>query len=98
MSTAAVFAGFRRLTRSAKFAFGKDKFALAESKKALKQEFFKNRNVTDPNEIAELIKGIDEADEVLRFNIVQGSLNDKGNYCTWNRIVLLLYLLYCFHF
>jgi hypothetical protein len=28
------------------------------------------------------LKGIEEADEVLRFNIVQGALNDKGNYGT----------------
>ncbi len=26
------------------------------------------------------MRGIEEADEVLRFNIVQGSLNTKGNY------------------
>lgn len=52
MATAnVVFAGFRRLSRSAKFAFGKDLYALGESRKALKAEFVKNCSVTDPNEI-----------------------------------------------
>ena len=46
---------------------------------------------------AELYKGIDEADEVLRFNIVQGQLNDKGNYgqCADCAELIGVYILYC---
>jgi hypothetical protein len=28
----------------------------------------------------DLIKGINEVDEMLKFNIVQGKLNERGNY------------------
>jgi hypothetical protein len=32
--------------------------------------------------VEELYKGIEEVDEMLRFNIVQGKLNDRGNFGT----------------
>ncbi len=30
--------------------------------------------------LAELYKGIEEVDEMLKFNIVQGTLNNRGNF------------------
>jgi hypothetical protein len=72
--------GFRRLLRSARVVFGGDAFAFANAKIQLKAEFRKNSHVSDVKQLNELYKGIDEVDEMLRFNIVQGSLNNHGNY------------------
>ena len=40
----------------------------------------KNKNITDSNALEDLYKGINEVDEFLRFNLVQGKRNDRGNY------------------
>lgn len=73
-------AGYRRLLRSSRLAFRGDSFALKSAADQLKIEFLKNKNITDSNALEELYKGIDEVDEFLRFNLVQGKLNDRGNY------------------
>ena len=46
----------------------------------LKLEFLKNKDVSDEVELRELYKGILEVDEMLRFNIAQGTRTDRGNY------------------
>jgi hypothetical protein len=46
----------------------------------LREEFLKNKNVTDPHDLAQLMRGVEEVDEMLRFNIVQGTMNERGNY------------------
>lgn len=79
MSSLAV-SGFRKLLRSAQVAFKADSFALSQAKAQLKEEFRKNSNVKDPSELQQLIRGIEEVDEMLRFNIVQGKRNEKGNF------------------
>ena len=43
-------------------------------------EFLKNKSVTDPDELKALFRGVEEVDEMLRFNVVQGELNENGNY------------------
>jgi hypothetical protein len=72
--------GYRRLLKTVQVVFKGDHHALHQGRKQLREEFQKNRFVTDADELAELYGGIDEVDEMLRFNIVQGKLNDKGNY------------------
>ena len=72
--------GYRRLLKSARRVFRGDEFAMNQARLQLLEEFLRNRNVTDPKELAELQKGIEEADEMLRFSIVQGKLNERGNY------------------
>ena len=76
----AAIQGYRRLLKSAKFAFKADKFAYIEARKELKTQFLKNKNISDKDEISHLLKGVDEIDEMLRFHIVQGTLNGRGNY------------------
>jgi hypothetical protein len=71
---------YRQLLRSVKFAFRNDFYAINMAKLQLREEFLKNAHVTDGKELAELYKGVDEADEMLRFNIVQGVMNERGNY------------------
>jgi hypothetical protein len=73
-------AGYRKLLRTANVVFQKDVFAITQAKIKLREEFLKQKHVTDQKELTELFKGIDEVDEMLRFNIVQGTLNDRGNY------------------
>ena len=72
--------GYRRLIRATKKAFGSDKQTMNMAKIQLKVEFLNNRNVTDQIQLAELNAGIDEAEEMLLFHIVQGKKNNNGNY------------------
>lgn len=72
--------GFRRLLKSASVVFGGDAFALGQAKAQLREEFRRNRNVQDPGELQQLLQGIKEVDEMLRFNIVQGARNSRGNF------------------
>lgn len=71
---------FRKLLRSANIVFKQDLFALNQAKITLKAEFLKNKNISDPIELDALLRGVEEVDEMLRFNIIQGSLNARGNY------------------
>jgi len=79
-SSNAALTGFRRLIRSARVVFQADKFAQVQAREQLKSEFRKHRMVSDPAELGQLLRGIDEVDEMLRFNIVQGKRNDRGNF------------------
>lgn len=72
--------GYRRLLRTAKKVFDQDHYAISQAKIKLREEFLKNAHVENEKELTELYKGIDEVDEMLRFNIVQGKLNERGNY------------------
>ena len=72
--------GYRRLLRSTKLVFKADVYALKQARIQLREEFIKNRHITNSSELKILLQGIDEVDEMLKFNIVQGKLNDRGNY------------------
>ena len=72
-------ASYRRLLRSIDFAFGQDVKALRLARIQLKQEFVKNRHV-DPQVLPNLMKDVDDIDEMLRFHIVQGKKNEKGSF------------------
>mmetsp|Transcript_9102 Transcript_9102/g.15388 ORF Transcript_9102/g.15388 Transcript_9102/m.15388 type:complete len:123 (-) Transcript_9102:194-562(-) len=76
----AALAGYRRLIRTAQVVFKNDTFAITQAKIKLREEFLKQKDVTDKATLTELFKGIDDVDEMLRFNIVQGTLNERGNY------------------
>lgn len=72
--------GYRRLLKSATVLFKRDEFALTSARSELKLGFLKNKSVTDADELTALFRGIEEVDEMLRFNVVQGELNANGNY------------------
>lgn len=55
---------------------------MAESRLAIRAEFDKNRTVTEPNHLEGLLVMIDEAEDMLLHGIVQGKLNESGNYGT----------------
>ncbi|CAN0090479.1 unnamed protein product [Ectocarpus fasciculatus] len=75
-----VLGGYRRLMRVRVVAFKDDSTMLEASKQQLRIEFNKNKAVTDPSKIAGLIKGINEVEDMLKYNIAQARLNDRGNY------------------
>jgi hypothetical protein len=71
---------YRRLLRSVQKAFQGDQFAMKQARNQLHQEFTKNKGISDPAALVELQQNIEEIDEMLRFHIVQGKLNERGNY------------------
>ena len=76
----ASLSGYRKLLKSATVLFRQDQFALINAKSELRSEFLKNKSITNSEELDILLRGIAEVDEMLRFNIVQGKLNENGNY------------------
>lgn len=67
-----VLSGYRRLLRASRQAFRGDDYAIAQARGALRENFFANRDVTDEEAIAEMLKSIDDAEGMLLHNIVQG--------------------------
>jgi complex III assembly factor LYRM7 len=74
-----VLGGFRRLMRARGALFKDDVEALTESRYKLREEFFKNEEASG-DQIDEHLKIIEEIDTMLRQNIVQAKLNERGNY------------------
>jgi complex III assembly factor LYRM7 len=72
--------GYRRLLRSARFAFAGDANAVSKAKVELRTHFYQNKNIKDKEHLAMLAKDIAEVEEMLRFRIVQGKRNDAGNF------------------
>jgi len=75
-----VRSGYRRLWRARKSLFGADTAALIKSASIVRAEFDSKRDVTDVVEATGMVSAIDECVEMLREGIVQGELNDRGNY------------------
>lgn len=71
---------YRQVLKSCKHVFKGDNFAIEAARRQLRAEIYKNKDVTDKNEIEKLIAGLHEADEMLRYHIVQGRRNQRGNY------------------
>jgi hypothetical protein len=70
--------GYRRLLKKTRKVFAGDELALAMSKIQLREAFDNNRDIQEEKHLAELIKGIDEADDMLD-HIVQGKFTEEGN-------------------
>lgn len=80
-TTSKVIGGFKRLMRARQSLFTGDERAMRESRIAIRTEYVKNRNVTDPVQIEGLIVMADEATDMLLHGIVRGELNqDKNAY------------------
>ncbi|KAF0696417.1 Aste57867_12835 [Aphanomyces stellatus] len=77
---AQVLGGYRRLLRATQQTFGTDKYAVTEAHKAVRAAFLDNRGETDEIVLKEMIKGIDEAESMLLYNIVQGKKNDADRF------------------
>uniref|UniRef100_A0A7R9U0F6 Complex 1 LYR protein domain-containing protein n=1 Tax=Pinguiococcus pyrenoidosus TaxID=172671 RepID=A0A7R9U0F6_9STRA len=75
-----VLSGFRRLLRARKDLFRNDEQALVASQQELRLHFQHNRHETDPAKIQDMLRGIDEAEDMLRNHFVQGQLTEQGTY------------------
>ncbi|CAM9901043.1 unnamed protein product [Discosporangium mesarthrocarpum] len=75
-----VLGGFKRLMRARLEVFREDTQAVDAARETLRAEFMKNSGETDPSKIAVLIKGIAEVESMLKFNVVQGKKNERGNF------------------
>lgn len=73
-------AGYRRLLRVSRVVFKDHDVAIKGAREELRSNFYKNKDVTDQEELKKLLVGIDEVEEMLKFNIVQGERNERGNY------------------
>lgn len=73
-------AAYRRLLRATATVFRGDVEALQESRSKIRTEFFANRDVSDPEKLKQLYADVADLDQFLRENIVQGTLNERGNY------------------
>jgi complex III assembly factor LYRM7 len=76
---AAVLGGYRRLLRSSRALFRGDAPVLAAARAELRAQFVAHASATEPELLRELLRGIDEAEELLRHNLVQGRINARGN-------------------
>ncbi|EKX33916.1 hypothetical protein GUITHDRAFT_155902 [Guillardia theta CCMP2712] len=73
-------AAYRRLMRARELVFRNDLLMLAESRRELRRYFLENRNVSDPEKLKQLMQDVDEAEEMLRHQIVQGERKGDGEY------------------
>ena len=73
---------FRRLLRARQQLFSGDKKALDASAIEIRSHFDANRNVTDEEEIKKRIRDGREAQMFLTTNVLQGKMNERGNFDT----------------
>jgi len=72
--------GFRKLLKTACVVFKDDSDAIEAARDTLKEEFRKQAHITDKKHLQEMFAGIEEVEQMLRFNIVQGKINERGNF------------------
>jgi hypothetical protein len=72
--------GYRRLLKSAYFAFAGDASAISTARVELRKHFFENRNVFDATQLVSLSRDVDDIEEILRHRIVQAVKNERGNF------------------
>lgn len=79
-SRAAVLTGYRRLLRASHTLFAGDAEALRGSRVELRSHFEEHRHERKPERVAELVRDMREVEEMMLHNLVQGRLNQRGNY------------------
>ena len=86
-------AGFRRLNRARIQLFKGDDHAMKESRIQLRAQIEANRSVPTSGPVfEELVKGLDEAAQMLSHEIVRGDLNeDTGRYGRFLLFVLRVF-------
>lgn len=71
---------YRRLLKTTRVLFHGDNLALVKSHQELRSKFEASRNVTNPEEIAELLEMCKDANSFMRNNVVQATKTKRG---TW---------------
>ena len=70
---------YRRLFRARQQLFQGDALALVKSGGELRNEFIKNKYVSNPEELNELFVGVDEVEDMMLHGIMQGKVNKQTN-------------------
>mmetsp|Transcript_66 Transcript_66/g.120 ORF Transcript_66/g.120 Transcript_66/m.120 type:complete len:128 (-) Transcript_66:197-580(-) len=70
---------YRRLFRARQQLFQGDALALVKSREELRNEFIKNKFVTNPEELKEIFLGVDEVEDMMLHGIMQGKVNEQTN-------------------
>ena len=73
---------FRELLRARVRLFAGDKKALDASLVEIRSHFYSNKNATDEKEIQKRIRDGEEARDFLMMNVLQGKMNERGNFET----------------
>ncbi|OWA54247.1 Telomerase Cajal body protein 1 [Hypsibius exemplaris] len=71
---------YRTLLRTTQTVFGEDVEAVMKARVEIRSQIHAQRDVTDKAELEELILILRETDRVLRYGVLQGKLNERGNY------------------
>ena len=71
---------FLNLLRTCRSTFKGDAFMLQQSVAEIKSHFRKNAHLTDPDAIQHALKDGQEAADFIKTYIIQGVLNERGNY------------------
>lgn len=71
MLRAQVLGGYRRLLRASRVAFRDDQYAIDQARATLRAQFAANKEVTDKTQLQDMLVQINEAERVLREEIVQ---------------------------
>mmetsp|Transcript_16990 Transcript_16990/g.36986 ORF Transcript_16990/g.36986 Transcript_16990/m.36986 type:complete len:132 (+) Transcript_16990:122-517(+) len=72
--------GYARLIRASRKLFGEDRVAYKASLVEIRSNFEKHRDVRDAALIEERLEDIDDVEDMMLNNLVQGKRNDRGNY------------------
>ena len=75
-----VLSCYRSLHRARLKVFKDDSLALEAGRLRIRNEFLKNKEKTDPAEIAALISVAESAEKYLRCNVVQGVKTERGSF------------------
>ena len=73
-----VLGGYRRLLRARLIPFASDASALSSSRAELRTQFLANKAVADDAKIRELLKGVDDVEDMLLNGLVQGEVVDHA--------------------
>lgn len=74
-----VLKSFKNLLKTRKLVFGEDKRMLYLSRNQIFEEYRKNKNVKNSDEIKDMISAAEEASKFLLFGIAQGKKQDGGD-------------------
>jgi complex III assembly factor LYRM7 len=73
-----VLGGYRRLLRASRQAFCGDEYAIQQARVALREHVFTNKNEANSKVIVEMLHAMEDAENMLLHNIVQGKQTEES--------------------
>ncbi|EGD78423.1 hypothetical protein PTSG_09119 [Salpingoeca rosetta] len=80
MVRAAVLGAFRRVMRARAVAFQGDEAALTQARSRIRDEFLKNRKLSDEKAIDKAVAIANDVEKLLLQNVMQARQTDSGTY------------------